>query len=210
MENFLVHDLLKLTPDGVARLNGLARPSSIPLTSFPFVVVRRAEPKGDMIPIGIRGRERWERSAGWVSRNHVATRIAPEAIVMHTARPHLPAFAALCIIRQRLSGSQLTWGPTGSTGFELVSRAHVVHAGSDLDIMIRASKPLAADTLQMLYRAAQDLPCAVDLQIETPHGAFTLREYLDSPGQYLLRTMQGARLVASPWLQQQYTERVSV
>lgn len=210
MQNLLPHDLLQLTPDGVAELNELAHLSSIPLVSFPFVVVRRAAANGNMIPIGVRGRERWERYAGWVSRSHVAARIAPEVIATHATRPGVPAFAALYAMRRRLGGLRLTWGPIGSTGFELVSRAVVVRAGSDLDLMVRAPEPLADVTLQMLSHAAHDLPCAVDLQIETPHGAFTLSEYLDSPRQCLLRTIHGARLVASPWLPQQCTERVSM
>jgi phosphoribosyl-dephospho-CoA transferase len=44
-----------------------------------------------------------------------------------------------------------------------------------------------------------DTECRVDLQIDTGHGGFALRDWLASPHQTLLKTDHGPRLVADPW-----------
>lgn len=208
--SFQVHDLLKLTPDGVVDFDGIARSSPSLLRSIPFVVVRRAEARGHLVPIGVRGKERQERYAGWLHRSHIAARIAPEEIGMPCPRSDLPAFQALRTIRKRLSGSPWTWGPSGSVAFELVSGAPVVHARSDLDLMVRAAEPLADSALRALLEVTRDAACSVDIQIETPGGAFSPGEYLRSQGQCLLRTVHGPVLVASPWLSRHPVESIAV
>ena len=207
--SFQVHDLLKLTPDGVVDFDGIARPSPSLLRDIRFVVVRRAEARGHLVPIGVRGKERQERYAGWLQRSHIAARIAPEEVGMPCPPDEFPAFQALRTIRKRLSGSPWTWGPTGSVAFELVSGDPAVHARSDLDLMVRASEPLTDSALRALLEVTRDAACSVDIQIETPGGAFSPGEYLRSRGRCLLRTVHGPVLVASPWLPQHPVGRLA-
>ncbi len=90
------------------------------------------------------------------------------------------------------------WGVTGSTGYALATEIPVLHAASDLDLLIRAPQPLDREALrEWLARVAQ-LPCRADTQVETPYGAFAPNEWLRD-GRALLKTSHGARLTATPW-----------
>jgi phosphoribosyl-dephospho-CoA transferase len=200
MEDIKAHDLLKIHPAGVLALSAAGGFFSVPLKDFPFVVVRRAEQKDGLIPVGIRGRERHERSAAWLNPLHVAARVPPESIALHTPLPPLPAFESITKLELLWRKMKMTWGVTGSVGFELASGCKVVHERSDLDLVIRAATPLALDFLRGLMKIEQDLPCKIDVQVETPYGAFAAKEYLRTPAQCLLRTIYGPRLVIDPWV----------
>jgi phosphoribosyl-dephospho-CoA transferase len=200
IKNFRAHDLLRINSDGVSALSRIATFSSLPLKDFPFVVVRRIRQTEDLIPVGIRGRERHERCASWINAHHILERIAPESIEPLTPLPPLPAFDALLELKRRWRDMKLAWGPGGSVAFELVSACNVVHDKSDLDLMIRSAIPLSPDLLHALVEVENYLPCAIDMQIETPYGSFAAREYVSASLQCLLRTIDGPRLVANPWL----------
>ncbi|MBO4790273.1 MAG: hypothetical protein J5492_04590 [Oxalobacter sp.] len=44
------------------------------------------------------------------------------------------------------------------------------------------------------------LPCRADIQVETPLGAFSLKEWLrEETGRVLLKTNTGPVLTAAPW-----------
>jgi phosphoribosyl-dephospho-CoA transferase len=200
IKDIRAHDLLRIDSAGVSALSRVATFSSMPLKDFPFVVVRRTRQKEGLIPVGIRGRERHERCASWVNALHIIERIPPESIDPLTPLPLLPAFDAFFELKRRWRDMRLTWGPSGSVGFELVSGCNVVHNKSDLDLVIRSATPLPTDLMQLLVEVENYLPCAIDLQIETPHGSFVAREYMNASFQCLLRTIDGPRLVANPWL----------
>ena len=197
--NLRAHDLLRVSPGGVSALCGAAGFSSLPLEDFPFVVVRRAAQKDGLVPVGIRGMERHERRAAWLHPAHIIARFTPESIRPAGLLPDLPAFRALRELERRWEDARMPWGPSGSMGFELVSGCHAVHGGSDLDLVVRAATPLPPDCLHMLARAGEDLSCAIDIQVETPSGAFSPKEYMTAPARCLLRTVEGARLVNDPW-----------
>ena len=197
--NLRAHDLLRVSPRGVSALCGAAGFSSLPLEDFPFVVMRRAAQKDGLVPIGIRGMERHERQAAWLDPAHIIARFKPESIKPVGLLPDLPAFLALLELERRWEDAGMAWGPSGSMGFELVSGCHSVHRESDLDLVIRAATPLPPDSLHMLAHAGEDLPCAIDIQVETPNGAFSPKEYMTAPARCLLRTVEGARLVNDPW-----------
>ena len=198
--NLLVHDLLKINSAGVSDLCGAASFSSIPLKDFPFVVVRRSPQKDDLIPVGIRGMERHERCAAWLDPKHIVARVTPECIEPCPLLPDRPAFKAFLELKQQWRGTNLMWGPGGSLGFELVSGCHVVREKSDLDLVVRADLRLSPTCLRMLARLGDDLSCAVDVLVETLHGAFSPKEYMGTSARCLLRTIHGPRLVEDPWM----------
>jgi phosphoribosyl-dephospho-CoA transferase len=55
------------------------------LSRAPFVVVRRARSRADLLPVGVRGRARHERFAGWLPSHAVERRIRPEDLVRDEA-----------------------------------------------------------------------------------------------------------------------------
>jgi phosphoribosyl-dephospho-CoA transferase len=96
-----------------------------------------------------------------------------------------------------------SWGPTGSVGFELVSRKPVVTATSDLDLLIRAPKTLsrerATQMLSELESHARHVGIRVDVQLETPAGGVALAEWAAGKPRVMARHARGPSLVADPW-----------
>lgn len=202
----LPHDLLGL--DGAA--DALIA-ESIPgwaidaLRQTPMVVVRRASAQGLLIPVGVRGGQRHERLAAFLSAAHVARRVRPEELVsnrawLSTARAALfPHFAALEAVAEGLASAGLSWGPTGSLGFELASGCATITAGSDIDLVLRAPERLSRAEAKALLADWSLLPVRIDAQVEVPAGAISLAEYASGATQIVLRTEQGPRLIADPW-----------
>lgn len=206
----LPHDLLGF--DGAAEalvaesIPGWAIDS---LRQRPMVVVRRASAQGLLIPVGVRGGQRNERLAAFLSATHVARRVRPEELVSgrawtSAARAALfPHFAALEAVAESLAPTGLCWGPTGSLGFELASGCATITAGSDIDLVLRAPEPLLRVMAKELLADWSLLPVRVDAQIEVPAGAVSLSEYASGATQIVLRTEQGPRLIADPWPQEE-------
>ena len=93
-----------------------------------------------------------------------------------------------------------SWGITGGAGFAMASGLPVLHAGSDLDLLLRIPQrpdPAALEELAGRLRAA---PVRVDLQIDTGRGGFAFAEWLRRDGPVLLKTDLGPRLAADPWM----------
>ena len=168
------------------------------------VVVRRA-PRGPdgSIPVGLRGCARNERCAATIHASTVTRVVTPEALaatVMDIPRDTL--FAALRTLRAlapALDALGWTWGPTGGAGFVLASALPVLHAQSDLDLVVRMPHAPSPEQRARLVDLLHHTECRVDLQIDTGHGGFALRDWLTSPRQTMLKTDHGPRLVADPW-----------
>jgi len=168
------------------------------------VVVRRA-PRGSdgAVPVGLRGSARHERCAATVSASSITRVVAPEALAATTASiaPDAP-FAALRTLRAlapKLDALGWAWGPTGGAGFALASGLPVLHADSDLDLVLRMPHAPSAAQRNQLVQVLAETECRVDLQIDTGRGGFALRDWLASPHQTLLKTDHGPHLVADPW-----------
>ena len=164
------------------------------------VVVRRGPAPHGQVAVGVRGRGREQRYASWMPLAAIRRRVVPEQLTDTGAgQDAWPALRALAWLAPQLDALELVWGVTGSTGYQLASGAPVLHANSDLDLLLRAPQPLergaAAELLGLLDRAL----CRVDLQLETPAGAIALREWAGPASQVLLKTEQGPRLVRDPW-----------
>ena len=169
-------------------------------TGLPVVVRRDVDNEG-RIPVGVRGLRRDQRAAGWVKPENVLRVVSPEDLSVAADLLRSP-FITQPPVQVALQLSQQawpwTWGITGSTGYALATEIPVLHAASDLDLLIRAPQPIAREALLAWQSRVAQLPCRADTQVETPAGAFALNEWLRD-GRVLLKTSRGARLTAAPW-----------
>jgi phosphoribosyl-dephospho-CoA transferase len=201
---FQPHDLLRLE---VTRLEQILVPDDaacwaalqLSLRRAPYVVVRRCLIRNGRVAVGVRGEERNQRFAAWVDAGGICEVRTPESLRIADFARDLPPFAALRKVEKRWARADWAWGPGGSVGFEIASGEPVVKETSDLDMIVRAVEPLPYDVLQNIAEGCNDLPCRVDVRVETPHGGFALQEYLLRPEKLLLRTATGPMLVGDPW-----------
>ncbi len=165
------------------------------------VVVRRDVDANGRIPVGVRGLKRDQRAAGWVSPAHVARVVSPEQLAVENdllRSPFItqpPVQVAVQLSRQSWPWS---WGITGSTGYALATGIPVIHADSDLDLIIRAPLPLTRAELILWQSQLSQALCRADTQVDTPIGGFALAEWLRE-GKALLKTARGPQLVRDPW-----------
>lgn len=172
------------------------------------VVVRRAPAESGWVAVGVRGAAREQRYATWMRLSEVSHVISPEAVAragrwrQHGQR-QWPALQALEQLAQQLDALGLSWGVTGSLGFELASGIAAAHADSDLDLLLRAPEPVSWGEARALCMLLDEAPGRIDLQLETPQGAVALREWASESPRVLLKTRQGPLLVSDPWQTQQ-------
>ena len=201
------HDLLKIK-DVNQFLKDLQQNNWIneAIRRAPFVVVRRSILTSSLIPVGIRGFERSQRFAASLSYNNISDKISPEKISklkLWETNEHIrntKIYNVLQSIDYILEQEGLSWGPTGSTGFELVSDMSTVNKNSDLDIIIRAKKTLDLNTAIRIKEKLDEIPFVIDSLIETPEGSISLIEYSKNIYPILLRTVNGPYLVNDPWI----------
>jgi phosphoribosyl-dephospho-CoA transferase len=199
------HDLLRIDRDCLTA-GCVAPPSWVKesLTSYPWVVVRRAPAPVGQIAIGVRGTTRSERWGGFSEKSLISKIVRPADLLVlgpTSARiPRTPALKVLQEIIERWRDLTLAWGPTGSVGFELASGRQVTTAVSDLDIAVRASHRIGVDQARSLWDRATGLLTKVDVRVETPECGFSLEEYVcASSGRILLRYPDGPRFGDDPW-----------
>lgn len=198
------HDLLRLKPGAV--LHGVDAPVWVgeAIHAAPCVVVRRGERRNDGVPVGVRGQTRAQRYAAMLDVNDVEAIVTPEALAIAAAwrtwpRRAMPAFAALDLVAQAAEQSELIWGPGGSAGFELASTWPVVHAESDLDVIVRPTTLTSHDDLARFACTVDAFEVHVDVILESAQGAVALREWLQSPQRTLIKTDTGAQLGVFQW-----------
>ncbi|MCS5781038.1 malonate decarboxylase holo-ACP synthase [Klebsiella pneumoniae subsp. pneumoniae] len=160
------------------------------------VVVRRDVDDQARVPVGVRGHEARAARRRLGTGAHIVRSVTPEMLVEARSITLL----AVCLAAAGpggLSPSPYTagpwgWGVTGSTGYALATEIPVLHAASDLDLLIRAPQPLDREALLEWQTRVAQLPCRADTQVETPYGAFAPNEWLRD-GRALLKTSRGAR-----------------
>jgi phosphoribosyl-dephospho-CoA transferase len=213
------HTLVRIRgPQALAKASG----SDIPgwavesLGRAPWVVVRRAQLQGGLVPVGVRGESRHERLAAWLCPDDaleyvtpqglVSTRTWPRAAAAHAVRHRAIAALAAGDPVERIMGENglaKLWGPGGSVGFELATEKPTATASSDLDLVVELARPeLIASNALSLWNALTALPVRVDVLLETPRGAIALSEYVrvragHNHHSFVLRTPTGPRLIAS-------------
>jgi phosphoribosyl-dephospho-CoA transferase len=192
------HDLLGPLAVGAVLADEAAEQRQIEacLAAAPFAVVRRAEIRGGLVPVGVRGLSRRERYAGWLAAPEIPVH-PPESLRATAAEA--PALAALLALQELWRDGDWLWGPTGSVGFQLVSGARAVTQASDLDLLLRAPEAISRESAQKLLRQTEGLPARVDVQVETPFGGIALAELARGGNRLMLRTSAGVRLVEDPW-----------
>ena len=171
--------------------------------SLPVIVRRDHSAKG-LIPVGIRGKEKHQRAPAWIAPENVSKRISPESLVKDRekllASPFADAKHVKAIVDILELGLPYGWGPTGSCAYALASGRAVMHADSDLDMLIRCPEPVLPEAFAPLAEKWDTLPCKTDIQIETPFGAFALKEWIrEKDRRVLLKTDFGPVLTADPW-----------
>jgi phosphoribosyl-dephospho-CoA transferase len=163
------------------------------------VVVLRAQTSFGRIAIGVRGAARSERWGAFCDGGKVRTIVRPEQLLPSSCRT--PALRTLYEIRERWADLALSWGPTGSVGFELASGCRVTTEASDLDLVIRAPQRIPVERARSLLDRTLGLGTRVDVRVETPLCGFALEEYaLARSSRILLRCAEGVRLGKDPWL----------
>jgi phosphoribosyl-dephospho-CoA transferase len=180
------------------------------LGDLPVVVVRRSRQLDGLVPVGIRGRSREERFAAAIPVARVVRRVAPEDLLTTRHEPTRERADAIAALRAFLQVEKvwaelgLPWGPTGSVGFEMATGAPATTQASDLDIVMRAVSPLTVREGRDILAAVEQIAAVADIQVETPAGSFALREYCNGKSlRYLLKTLDGPRLVTDPWESEQ-------
>ena len=169
----------------------------------PWVVIRRAESRSGLIPVGVRGERRAERLASWLHADAISERVTPCDLARGGAwrssrrRCVVPALDALDAVEAVMVDHGFTgcWGPTGSVGFELASGCATATAVSDLDLAVWAALPPGLGLARSLLGVLASLAVRSDTLLETPHGAMALEEYALGGRSVLLRTAAGPRLV---------------
>ncbi|MFK0310506.1 malonate decarboxylase holo-ACP synthase [Pseudomonas sp. NPDC090233] len=162
------------------------------------VVVRRAACAAGWVAVGLRGEGRARRLAAQMRLADIRRQLRPEALRWQGESPW-PALQALASVAPVLDASGLAWGPTGGVGYQLASGVDVLHAVSDLDLVLRTPQPLTRAKARELLDILDCGPCRIDVQLETPAGAVALREWAGMARRVLLKSAHGARLVADPW-----------
>ncbi|MCZ4225100.1 malonate decarboxylase holo-ACP synthase [Pedobacter rhodius] len=197
------HDLIRID-----QLQNLVTDLQIPLWAkeamliAPYVVVRRAAWRNELIPVGLRGGKRGERLAAWLKFSDVCEIITPEQLVYPenwkiSESDLSDPIVSLKKITGILKSEDFHWGPTGSAGFELATGIKTLTSNSDLDLVLRVSKPLslklAASLLSHLNRESL---VRLDIQLDTPKGGVSLSEYVGSPT-VLVKTSRGPVIIKS-------------
>lgn len=177
-----------------------------------FVVVRRAPIINDMIPVGVRGNNRSQRLAATMLNSNIIEIINPEQLVedklwrnnKHIRETHI--FETLEAVDSIFKTHNMTWGLTGSVGFELASGVETVTDTSDLDIIIKAERFLSVKTAEDIIKELLKVPTKVDVQLETSKGSVALAEYARGNSPFLIRTVNGPRLVENLWSEDEHLE----
>ncbi|MCA1923508.1 malonate decarboxylase holo-ACP synthase [Buttiauxella noackiae] len=166
------------------------------------VVVRRDVNIDARIPVGVRGMRRDQRAAGWVNAAKIKRVVSPESLASRELLMKSPFVSMPPVqgaIQLALREWPWVWGITGSVGYALATEVPVLHADSDLDLIIRCPERVEREALLEWQQVIGQLLCRADTQIETPLGAFALAEWLRD-GRVLLKTSSGPHLVTDPWL----------
>ena len=111
--------------------------------------------------------------------------------------PHLQG--KLAAVYNLMQGLNLSWGYTGSVGFELATGLKTVNENSDIDLLIRAQEPVSKLDAQNILGQLDELNMKLDVQLQTPQGGVALREWAGTTGNVLLKRNDKAVLIDNPW-----------
>lgn len=202
MRNPLPHDLVWVA-QSAALTEDTDRPDWVAEqwnTTLPLVV-RRAYSVAGNVAVGVRGQQRLQRHAAWLTKKDIVRLQSPEQIVQaFTAQsPTADEPAPLQALRQLAEFPWLwPWGVTGSAAYSLATGHMVLHDDSDLDLLVRVPNRVKPELLARFAAHCQALPCRVDVQLETPCGGCALNEWLRG-GKVMVKSATGPYLTSDPW-----------
>lgn len=151
-----------------------------------------------LIPIGIRGQSRSHRAAAWLAKEDIIKIVTPEATIGNITQLDVSEQPLLALSILTQYQWPWDWGVTGGCGYSLASGQSYLRSSSDLDLLIRCPTEPSRDDFNLLLKLLPQLPCHVDIQLETPNGGCALLEWLRG-SKVLLKTNLGPKLVANPW-----------
>lgn len=195
------HDLLEVDIKDVISHIEIPAWAIHSLEISPLVVVRRVHAPEGQVAVGIRGKKRNERFGAFLKENRVIRQIKPEQLTIKSLWEDKQSgiFSALDMAADIFESYGISWGPGGSVGFEFASGIETVTSNSDLDLIIRAPKPLPIEDAVAMVEGIERSTVRIDVQVETPAGGFSLYEYARGSGSFLLKTKIGPILTCNPW-----------
>ncbi|MFP3918956.1 malonate decarboxylase holo-ACP synthase [Lysinibacillus telephonicus] len=161
-----------------------------------YGVVRRMPISNKLIPIGLRGESREQRFGTYIHEENIVEVITPNSLVMcideFKKRIYYPTLKGL---RDEFSKLNLSWGPTGSIGFEMATNINVTSMKSDIDISLYIES-IDEELLKEVGRFIKTLDKQIDVQVEIPIiGAFLLNDYIRNyETGFIIRTPFGPQL----------------
>lgn len=168
------------------------------------VVVRRAITDSAMVAVGIRGKARHQRYATQMPKAAIIRCVSPEQLVNIDlqAFPHLQQ--RLVGIANVMEYFAVQWGYAGSVGFELATGIRVVHAQSDIDLIMRMPNYVDKQLAHQMLIQLEETTEKVDVQLQTPHGGVALKEWARGSNKILLKSSHAAVLVENPWQEKEF------
>lgn len=192
-----VHDLVQFKT-----IADLENPLNVPdwvknaPASQKFGVVRRMPITNKTVPIGLRGDTREKRHGAFIHESNIVQVITPESLVNRIEQfKDQIYYPALKDIKDEFEKHHLTWGPTGSVGFEIATAIPVTSPTSDIDICVYVDE-IDTALLGEVGHFLESRNRRIDVQVEVPAiGAFLLNDYLNSAETgFIVRTKFGPHL----------------
>lgn len=201
------HDLLTFNyeSDFESKKNPLPKWAKDSLRKAKIVVVRRGAIREGKIPVGLRGQQKSQRLAGFLSETAIVKQYHPDYFIQHRSwqrlapeRQELPAFKALNKIIPLLKN--FNWGISGSLAYEMATGIKMVHQNSDLDIIAWNVHRMSVSKAKELLRALNRFKAHADMQIVNGQRGFALEEYaMNRDAEILVKTDKGPLLSKNPW-----------
>jgi phosphoribosyl-dephospho-CoA transferase len=166
------------------------------LKKTPWVVVRRGA-WTDGIPVGVRGKDRNQRLAGFIQPQNIETVYTP-ADLMKTVIEHnskYDVFGEMLLAIHQSGIFPETIGPGGSFAFFVATGADVTNSGSDLDLIIKEkASRLDLNLMTKWQHFLCHMKKEVDAVVQTDKGLFSLQECVRNPVSFILKTEIGFEL----------------
>lgn len=205
------HDLLtfKNNNDVLIEKNPLPQWAKDSLAKAKIAVVRRGVITNNLIPVGLRGKLRNERLAGYLKKNKIINYYHPDYFIKHESwnklsesRQSLIAFQALIKIVPLLKDYQ--WGISGSLAYEMATGVDMVKENSnhisDLDLIMPDLPKMNRKEAKEFLASLNEYGTHADVQVVHEQNGFSLEEYALNNGQrVLVKTATGPILSADPW-----------
>lgn len=205
------HDLLTFATgsDFISSEDSLPNWAQDSISQAKIAVVRRGPIKSNLIPVGLRGYERNQRLAGYLSKEKIVKQYHPWDFIENKSWKSLPMkrqkmlpFQALSKIVPYLKKYQ--WGISGSLAYEMATGVIMVKDNSehisDLDIIMTDKVQLNREEARTLLKQLNQFGIHADVQVVHGQNGFSLEEYAQNRDQRIMvKTAAGPILAGDPW-----------